>query len=91
MEEGRISRVSSAARFYPMRLRPGEDPVLSCAIAWGIVKVMPQKAREYFPEACPVGDILGAFGGSPHDPRKKIIRTSRRREHGSVRWSRSGA
>lgn len=30
------------------------DKVLSCAIAWGIVKVMPQKAREYFPEACPV-------------------------------------
>lgn len=29
MEEGRISHVSSAARFYPMRLRPGEDPVLS--------------------------------------------------------------
>ena len=30
------------------------DKVLSCAIAWGIVKVMPQKARTYFPEACPV-------------------------------------
>lgn len=29
MDEGRIAYTASAARFYPLRLAPGEDPVLS--------------------------------------------------------------
>lgn len=30
------------------------DKVLSCAIAWGIVKAMPKRLRAYFPEVCPI-------------------------------------
>lgn len=59
MEEGRISRVSSAARFYPVRLRRGEDPVLSCAIAWGIMKGLPRRIRAQFPEGCRVDEEQG--------------------------------
>ena len=29
------------------------DKVLSCLIAWGIVKAMPKRLRAYFPEICP--------------------------------------
>ena len=29
------------------------DKVLSCVIAWGIVKAMPKRLRAYFPEICP--------------------------------------
>ena len=30
------------------------DKVLSCAVAWGIVRAMPQRLRAYFPETCPI-------------------------------------
>ena len=30
------------------------DKILSCVIAWGIVKAVPKRLRAYFPEVCPI-------------------------------------
>ena len=30
------------------------DKVLSCVIAWGIVKAVPKRLRAYFPDVCPI-------------------------------------